>query len=92
MKRCLKVIIKGEFSHNNLIAHIKEIALSLHIEGTIQLEDVYSIKTIVSGSNENIEQFIEMLHKIAHEQKIDSIEIEPFLQVKNHRGAFRIIE
>lgn len=92
MKKCLKIHVTG-LDHEGVMQAIQKKGNKLGIEGTIQpIPAEKSLKILVCGFKDDVDKFVDCLHKeVAH---IDSLQvhIEPFVRVKDYRGVFRIIE
>ncbi|RTL07240.1 hypothetical protein EKK58_03630 [Candidatus Dependentiae bacterium] len=91
MKKCVKIILQGNFPEGYLFNVIKKQAQALNVEGTGQAIEEGSIRIIICGNPTIIDQFMDFLHKI-DPAVVQSIELEPFLKEKDYRGVFRIIE
>lgn len=92
MKKCLKIAFSAQGT-DALIQDIQKKGTKLGVEGTIQLiPSEKELKIIVCGLKEQVDQFVDLLHKDAGRIGITDINIEPFVKVKDYRGAFRIIE
>lgn len=50
------------------------------------------LRIIACGLKEQVDQFVDLVHKDAAQAGINDINIEPFVKAKDYRGAFRIIE
>jgi acylphosphatase len=92
MKKCVKIIIQGNFQEGFLFTFVKQQAQSLELEGTAQMNSENTIRIILCGDPTVIDQFMDSLHKNTENEHITSIELEPFLKEKDYRGVFRIIE
>ena len=93
MNKCLKIMllmqkIPKDFLNNG----VKESAQSFSIEGTVQIMDATTIKIIACGEKEDIDSFLDALHREVAQLSLDDMQIEPFLKEKDYRGVFRIIE
>jgi acylphosphatase len=72
---------------------IQKKALQLELEGTAQLmKPDPIIRIFVSGVKEQVDSFVDFLHKKPGNVEMNSIEVEPFLKEKDYRGVFRIVE
>lgn len=91
MNKCVRIICnipEGDFLHDI----VQKQARKLGIEGTAQQSGTDKIKIIACGPKEAVDNFVDIMHKELNKQKIDDIEIEPFLKDKDYRAVFRIIE
>lgn len=91
MKKCVKIILKGNFPEGYLFNVVKKHAEALMLEGTGQMIEEQNIRIIICGDPATIDKFMDFLHKIEPEF-VSSIELEPFLKEKDYRGVFRIIQ
>ena len=91
MKQCLKITFSLDSKSNFLQDVVRKIAFKLQIEGTAHVLTDH-IKIIACGSKENMDQFIDILHKGSHKIRPEDVEIEPFFKEKEYRGVFRVIE
>lgn len=92
MKKCLKIALETE-NPGSLLNDVQKRGSKLGIEGTIQFASSdKSLLIIACGLKDQIDQFVDLLHKDAAQAGIGEINIEPFVKAKDYRGAFRIIE
>ncbi len=92
MKKCVKVIIKGIVDNGFMQSFILPQARDSAIEGICQKIDDQIIRIILTGTDNQIDSFLDRLHtKVAAEKNIE-IEVEAFLQQTDFRGVFRVIE
>lgn len=92
MSQCLRISFSMELPENFLHTFIQKHARSLHLEGTVQVEANSAVKVIVCGKKEDLDSFVDLLHKRAAKDALESIELEPFISDKDFRGVFRVIE
>lgn len=72
---------------------IQKKALQLELEGTAQVVKSDSlIRIFVCGHKDQVDSFIDFLHKNPGDVEMNSIEVEPFFKEKDYRGVFRIVE
>lgn len=92
MKKCLKIAF-GALGPDKLLHEIQKRGAKLGVEGTIQfVPSDREFRIVVCGLKEQVDQFVDLLHKDAALTGAADINIEPFVKVKDYRGAFRIIE
>lgn len=91
MIKSVRIYINADFDTSSIQTLIQKDARSLSIEGSIQLHDG-KIKIIACGKKDNIDKFIDLVHKEMAAYSEETIEVEPFLKDKDYRGVFRIIE
>lgn len=91
MKKCVKILLSGDFPTGFMHASIQEHAREVGLEGTAQMMPDNQIRVVVCGNSDQIDQFIDLLHNSAKKVSF-TYEIEPFLKDKEYRGVFRVIE
>lgn len=91
MKQCLKITIFIKPSEDFLHDFIRKHATKYALEGTAQGADD-RVNIIACGEKENMDIFLDILHKGTAKHKPESIELEPFFKEKDYRGVFRVIE
>jgi acylphosphatase len=73
--------------------YIQRKALQLKLEGTAQvIKQTPIVRIMVYGLKEDVDSFIDFLHKNPGNIKPDSIDVEPCMKERDYRGIFRIIE
>lgn len=94
MNKCLKVIFSVESLSGVLDDFVQKQARKFELEGVAQILEGQEpmIQIIVCGDKDNVDAFIDELHKGTKKFMPKDIEIEPFLKSKDYRGVFRIIE
>ncbi|MGC2310656.1 MAG: acylphosphatase [Candidatus Babeliaceae bacterium] len=92
MNKCLKIIFSVPIKKNFLQIVIQKLAQDYRIEGSAQIIEQNKVKVLACGAKDNVESFLDALHKEAVKHEMHDIEIEPFLKEKDYRGVFRIIE
>jgi acylphosphatase len=91
MKKCLKISF-GVAGSSSLMGDIHKKGAKLGIEGTIQVVSGNELRIIVCGLKDQVDKFVDLLHKEAAQAGITDLNIEPFVKAKDYRGAFRVIE
>lgn len=92
MKKCVKITFNVPLKKDFLHHFIQKQARSLALEGVAQVTAPDTVKVIVYGEMDAIDDLVDLIHKEAHTYKITKIEIEPFLKDRDYRGIFRVIE
>lgn len=78
---------------SGFVQEIHKKGTKLGVEGTIQVvPGDQEMSIVVCGLKDQVDQFVDHLHKHAAQEGINDIAIEPHVKVKDYRGAFRIIE
>lgn len=92
MHKCLKIMLSGEFTPKFLQSFISDSARKLKLEGTAQfVEDGQKVKVIVCGAKDDVDSFLDIVHKGSKSFSATQVEVEPFLKDKDYRGVFRVI-
>lgn len=93
MNKCLKVTFPATGSLEFLRTFVQKQARDLDLEGTAQVMTTENLVVIlICGPKDNIDSFVDLLHKGTKAIHIANISVEPFVKVKDYRGVFRIIE
>lgn len=92
MKKCLRIIISGDYPESFLRDFVQKHARELNLEGTGQFLDDGGVRVIVCGNKESVDVFLDLLHKGTKDITPDDISMEPFVRDKDYRGIFRVIE
>ncbi|HXW86131.1 MAG TPA: acylphosphatase [Candidatus Bathyarchaeia archaeon] len=92
MKKCLKIVLTGNFAPTFLRTTLLKHARACVLEGVARLVRNDQMAIMVCGDKEQVEQFLDGLYENDTEWNITTIEVEPFVKDKDYRGIFRIIE
>jgi len=94
MKKCLKIILEVQnIPKDFLKKSIQKKASTLKVEGTAQLlADSTLLRIIACGKKDDVDAFLDILHKEIAMLEVDDMQVEPFLKEKDYRGVFRVIE
>lgn len=92
MGQCLRISFSTEVSKHFLENFVQKNAKKLALEGIAQIVDAEHIQIVACGSKENLDHFLDVLHKGESKVKLHDIAVEPFLKGKDYRGVFRVIE
>ena len=93
MNKCLRInIVLQEVPKDFLQNGVQKYAHKFKIEGTAQAVDGINVKIIACGEKEQIDLFLDAVHREIARFSPKDIQIEPFLKEKDYRGVFRIIE
>ena len=93
MNKCVKIRFSLGYPEDALKTFVQKHARKLELEGIAQVvssEDKTLI--FVCGPKDDVDVFVDLLHKGTKEIVFENIEVEPFLKVKDYRGVFRVIE
>lgn len=91
MNKCLRITVFGTCTDDLLTSFIQKIAHTFELEGTASAIDDTQALIIVCGDKDNVDKFLDALHKGTTLWKPEDVEVEPFLKDKDYRGVFRII-
>lgn len=92
MRKCLRITLSGDYPESFLRDFVQKHARSFSLEGTGHRSDDGSLKISVCGDKDNIDAFLDLLHKGTKEVLPEEVSIEPFVKEKDYRGIFRVIE
>ena len=93
MKKCLKVVFTSTYPAGFLRSFVQKQARDLDLEGTAQvLSTEEKTVVLVCGPKDDVDTFVDALHEGTAKTKLEAIEVEPFIKVKDYRGIFRVIE
>jgi acylphosphatase len=93
MNKCLRITFSASVPEGFLHDFIQKNAKKLNLEGVVQMVPVENkIRVIVCGHKDQVDAFVDILHKGKGKTLLEQIEIEPFLKDKDYRGVFRVIE
>ncbi len=93
MNKCLRITFGGDVPESFLTSFIQKHARKLNLEGMAQQIDSEGlVRVVVCGDRNDIDAFLDLLHKGAASFSPENLEVEPFLKDKDYRGAFRVIE
>lgn len=92
MNKCVKISILSNLTDAFLKNSVQKYAQDLSLEGFSQKANDQDYKIIVNGNKDNVDQFIDLLHKDLIRLDIKDFEIEPYVKDKDYRGVFRVIK
>jgi acylphosphatase len=92
VRQCLSITFSGDYPDGFLRDFIQKQARKFNLEGTAQWNEDGLIRIVICGSTENVDGFLDMLHKGFNGIVPEGINVEPFVREKNYRGIFRVIE
>jgi acylphosphatase len=91
MSQCLYVSFEGK-NAKKLVQAVQKKARELSLEGTAQTQTERKVLIMICGTKENMNDFVDLLHKEMAKKTIENLQIEPFLKTRDYRGVFRVIE
>lgn len=91
MIKCVRILVFAQLSIETLQNYVQKPARSLKIEGSAHKGE-NSTKIIACGEKEQVDQFVDIIHKDLAGYSEEPIEVEPFLKDRDYRGVFRIIQ
>ncbi len=92
MNQCLLITFISKNKTEVLSEFVQKHAQKYSLEGMIQPLESIHVKIIACGKRDDVEKFLDALHKSAAEKELEDIEVEPFLKDRDYRGVFRCIE
>ena len=94
MNKCLRITLQGKFPEGFLRGFVQKHAKKLNLEGTAQRVngDGETARIIACGQKDAVDSFLDFLYKGLAAIDLNVIEVEPFLNEKDYRGVFRVIE
>lgn len=92
MRQCLSIAFSGDYPDGFLRDFIQKNARELHLEGTAHWGVDGLIHIVICGNKEQVDSFLDLLHKGAHGIVPENMSVEPFVRDKDYRGIFRVIE
>lgn len=92
MNKCLKITVSIEAKDEGLLNSIQKHARKYELEGVVQPLSSDKVKIVICGEKEQVDLFVDALHKESAKEAIKDIEIEPHVKDKDYRGVFRVIE
>ena len=92
MNKCLRITFTADVSGDFLRIFVQKHARKMNIEGTAQVTAEQKIRIIVCGTKDNVDAFLDVIHRGSATCVPENIEVEPFIKDKDYRGVFRVIE
>lgn len=93
MNKCLRITFIADFPEGFLQSFIQKHAKKLQLEGIAQvIGPGKKVRIIACGAKDDVDAFLDILHKGSSACDLENIEVEPFLKDKDYRGVFRVIE
>ncbi len=93
MNKCVKINFAADYPVGFLQEFVQKHARDLGLEGLAQFVPTErNTVVLVCGPKEDVDQFVDLLHRGTGEFQLKDISVEPFLKVKDYRGVFRVLE
>ncbi len=92
MNKCLRIVFTADFPEGFLRSFIQKQAQRFNLEGIAQTTSEKEIRIVACGTKNEVDEFLDALHKGSSKCIPEDIQIEPFLNDKDYRGVFRVIE
>lgn len=93
MNKCVKISFNTEYPENFLRSFIQKHANALDLEGLAQVANLEQRTVVmVCGPKDDVDSFVDILHKGSKDVRLKGVEVEPFLKTKDYRGVFRVID
>jgi len=93
MNKCLKINFMSDYPTGFLQKFVQKHARDLGLEGLAQVVPAEAnTMVLVCGPKEDVDAFVDLLHRGTADVQLKNISVEPFLKVKDYRGVFRVLE
>jgi acylphosphatase len=93
MYKCLRISFDATAHNASVMQTIQQIAKRHDLEGFVQsVVSEKKIMIIACGNSEALDSFLDTLYHDLNKEPIGYIHVEPFLNDKDYRGVFRILE
>jgi len=93
MNKCVRISFNSKVPEGYLRSFVQKHARKLNLEGSAQVVGPDGrVRVEVCGTKENIDTFLDVIHKGTTSYRPGEVEVEPFLKEKDYRGVFRVIE
>lgn len=92
MNRCMRITCAVHKDQKHVHALVQDYAQKFLLEGMVQPVTQSTVRVIVCGAAQAVEEFIDELHNSFVATQVAEIEVEPFLKDRDYRGVFRVIE
>lgn len=92
MNKCIRFVIEGALPKDFLASHVLKQARHHHLEGIAQQLSENSVRILACGNADDLDNFLDELHRELHDLSVAPFDIIPFLKDRDFRGVFRIIE
>ncbi len=91
MRKCLKIIVRGDVQGVFYRKFVQEQADKIGIEGTVQNASDGSVIINAKGLSEKLDDFIDFLYQGSKKSRVQEVIAEPLTVDRDFRGIFRII-
>lgn len=92
MKRCVQIMLSMASNSSHFRTLIEKSAQQSGIEGMAFMKNPDQVRIVASGSDADIDKFIDLLYELEESMKPAFVDVEPYLESKDFRGLFRLIE
>ena len=90
MKRCIKIIVRGDFESQQYLSHAQEAARSCGVEGTGKKQEDETILIYAAGPADQLDLFIDHLYQGPKGSAVEEIALE-LAPCRDFRGVFRVV-
>lgn len=90
MKRCIKIIVRGDFESQKYLAHAQEAAHSCSVEGTGKRQEDAAILIYAAGESGKLDEFLDHLYQGPKGALVEEIALE-LAPYRDFRGVFRVV-
>ncbi len=93
MNKCVRINFVADYPTGFLQDFVQKHARELGLEGLAQsMPTEKNTMVLVCGPKEEVDKFVDLIHRGTKSVQLKDISVEPFLKVKDYRGVFRVIE
>ncbi len=93
MYKCLRISFDATAHNASVMQTIQQIAKKYDLEGLVQSVGAEKkVMIIACGNAESLDSFLDTLYHGLDKEPIGDIHVEPFLNDKDYRGVFRVLE
>ncbi len=91
MRRCVKIIVKGNVQGVGYRHFIQKHAEKLSLEGSIQNKEDGTVLACVCGPADKIDDLIDFIYQGTSKTKVEDVVVDPLQSNRDYRGIFRVI-
>lgn len=92
VNKSVSIVLTIPVTDELLKSWVQKSAHNLKLQGTGHAIDPTTIRIIIQGPSDAIDEFIDLMYGGYKHQVPEKIEVEPYGKVHDFRGVFRLIE